>query len=160
MNPAYWRRAADASTRVIMLRHAKAFKQGRPLEPGGGDLEAASWKQQLALASYLGVLGGAVVLLLVPAYVDSPGFIPAVPFILAVVSVGGLFFLPFLWWRTTVGYAFAVIYGIVTLYLRTPGPLGLVAEGTLPAESLLIIIPNIVFSLLLIGSSVIAWRES
>lgn len=113
----------------------------------------------MAVGSYLAVLGGSVVLLLVPAYIENPGFVPAVPFNLAVATVVGLLFLPFLWWRTTVGYVFAAIYGIVLLVARTVGPLSLVADGTLLGESLIIIIPNIVLPLLLIGSSVLAWRE-
>ena len=68
------------------------------------------------------------------------------------------FFLPFFWWRTTVGYVFGILAGIATVVIWT-GATGHVLDGVLPVESYIIIIPGFVFTLLLIGSSVLAWRE-
>lgn len=121
-------------------------------------MEAPSWKQQLALASYLAVLAGFVARMLVPEYIGNPGFSPAIPYNLAAGIAVGAFFLPFFWWRTTIGYVAGIILGIATVVTWT-GAIASVVDETLPLESYIMIIPGIVFALLLIGSSVLAWRE-
>ena len=129
----------------------------RPLGRVGGKSEAPSWKQQTALASYLAVLAGFITRLLVPDYISAP--LPAgIPFIAASFTVLFAFFLPFFWWRTTVGYVFGILAGVATVVIWT-GATGHVLDGVLPVESYIIIIPGFVFALLLVGSSVLAWRE-
>ena len=127
-----------------------------PLEYAGVYLEAPSWKHQLALASFLGLLASFVVRLLIPVYLEAIG--PTLQFFIALGVVVMSFFLPFLWWRTTNGYINAVIAGIIGV-ATSVGGLIRVPAGELPVESYLILIPALLFSLLLIGSSVLAWRE-
>ncbi len=69
------------------------------------------------------------------------------------------FFHPFLWWRTTVGYIAGVLFGIFAVATSTIAMIVLVAPGEIPAEGLFILIPALILGLLLIGGSVLAWRE-
>ena len=110
----------------------------------------------MVLASYLAVLGGLVLRLLIPVYIEAPGLVPSAPFNLALGVVVGLFFLPFLWWRTTVGYVLGVIFGILAIVGEAPAIAAVVESAV---ESYVIIIPNFIFAVLLIVSSVLAWRE-
>lgn len=103
------------------------------------------------------LLAGGVVRFLIPGLFSASGLEPGAPFVTDLLLVLGVFFLPFLWWRTAIGYVLAVILGILTIYGQA------VATQVLSewrVESYYIIIPHFVFALLLIGSSVLAWRES
>ena len=119
-------------------------------------MEAPSWKQQLAVASLVAIFAGFVVRLLIPGYFTAAGLPAAAPFGVASFAVYAAFFLPFLWWRSPIGYIGAVIVGIIALVgqLAQAGPL---VEAAV--ESYIVIIPHIVFALLLIGASVLAWRD-
>ena len=128
-------------------------------------MEAPSWKHQLVLASYLAVLGGLVLRLLIPEYIEAPGLMPSTPFNLALIIVVALFFLPVLWWRTPVirmgdGYSGVYVPGVIVGILAIVGEavaIGAVVESAV--ESYIIIIPHFIFAVLLIVSSVLAWRE-
>ena len=120
-------------------------------------MEAPSWKQQLAVASFLAVLVQLVVRLIVPDYVEMSG--PETSYFIAGAVVVVAFFQPFLWWRTTVGYVAGVTIGIFAVVTSTIALTTLVAPGKLAAESVYILIPALIFGLVLIGSSVLAWRE-
>ena len=116
-------------------------------------MEAPRWKHQLAVASFVAILAGFVVRLLIPDFFsDLP---PAAPFGVASFAVYSAFFLPFLWWRTTIGYVGGVVLGVI-------GLVQVLLIGAMVAsavETYIIIIPQVVFALLLIGASVLAWRE-
>ena len=120
-------------------------------------MEAPSWKQQLAVASYLGLFVQFVVRLLVPDYVEhsdtDTGYVVA-GFILVAA-----FFLPFVWWRTTVGYVAGVLFGLLGVGTSITAMIVLVAPGEIPAEGLYMLIPALIFGLLLIVASLLAWRE-
>lgn len=120
-------------------------------------MEAPSWKQQLAVASFLAVLVSLVVRLLVPGYVEPIGI--AAQFVIAVAAIVFAFFLPYLWWRTMVGYVGGVVFGIVGVVTSAGTLITRVAPGELPGESSSILVPALIFSLLLILGSVLAWRE-
>ena len=104
-------------------------------------------------------LAGKLVYLLIPGFTSLPGESPATPFAVGFDFLLAAFFLPFLWWRTTVGYVGAVIVGILALGGQTLSLIAVSAAGALAGELYIIIIPQFVFALLLIGSSVLAWRE-
>ena len=120
-------------------------------------MRAPSWKQQLAVASFLAVLMELVVRLIVPDYVEMSG--PETSYFIAGAVVVIAFFQPFLWWRTTVGYVAGVFVGIFAVATSTIALITLVAPGELASESVYILIPALIFGLLLIGGSVLAWRE-
>lgn len=128
-------------------------------------MEAPSWKHQLVLASYLAVLGGLVLRLLIPEYIEAPGLVPWAPFNLTLIIVVALFFLPFLWWRTPVrqiGYGYTGVYvlGFLVGILAIGGEAQAIAAVVESAvESYIIIIPHFIFAVLLIVSSVLASRE-
>ncbi len=123
-------------------------------------MEALSWKQQLAVASFVAVLASLVMRFLIPGFFSTPGLASEAPFNVGLVFVLGAFFLPLLWWRTTVGYVGAIILGILGLGAATTEAIEFADAGALSGELLYtIIIPTYVFALLLIGSSVLAWRE-
>ncbi len=120
-------------------------------------MEAPSWKQQLAVASFLAVLVQLVVRLIVPDYVEHSGLETSYFIAGAVIVVA--FFQPFLWWRTTVGYIAGVIFGIFVVATSAIALITLVAPGEIPAEGLFMLIPSLIFGLLLTVGSVLAWRE-
>ncbi len=120
-------------------------------------MEAPSWKHQLAVASFLAVLVQLVVRLIVPDYVEHSG--PTTSYFIAGAVVVVAFFQPFLWWRTTVGYIAGVIFGIFAVATSAIALITLVAPGEIPAEGAYILYPALIFGLLLIMSSVLAWRE-
>lgn len=120
-------------------------------------MEAPSWKQQLAVASFLAVLVQLVVRLIVPDYVEHSG--PETSYFIAGAVIVVAFFQPFLWWRTTVGYIAGVIFGIFVVATSAIALITLVAPGEIPAEGAFILYPALIFGLLLIGGSVLAWRE-
>ena len=120
-------------------------------------MEAPSWKQQLAVASFLAVLVQLVVRLIVPDYVEHSGLETSYFIAGAVIVVA--FFQPFLWWRTTVGYIAGVLFGLIGVATSITAMIVLVAPGEIPAEALIILIPALILGLLLIGGSVLAWRE-
>lgn len=116
-----------------------------------------SWKQQLAVASLVALPTGLVVRLLIPAYFANLD--PGVPFEVGLGVVLGFFFLPFLWWRSRVGYVGAVLVGILGVVSEARAVAAIAAADALLGEFYLIIVPTFVFSVLLVGSSVLAWRE-
>ena len=120
-------------------------------------MKAPSWKQQLAVASFLAVLVQLVVRLLVSDYVMASG--PATVGFISGAIIVVAFFQPFLWWRTTVGYIAGIIFGIFWAATSVIAMITLVAPGEIPAESNSILIPALIFSLLLIVGSVLAWLE-
>ncbi len=120
-------------------------------------MEARSWKQQLAIASFLALHVQLVVRLLVPDYVEHSD--TDTSYTIAGTIIVAAFFLPFLWWRTTVGYIAGVLFGIFAVATSTIAMIVLVAPGEIPAEGLFILIPALILGLLLIGGSVLAWRE-
>ena len=120
-------------------------------------MEAPSWKQQLAVASFLAVLVQLVVRLLVSDYVMASGA-TTVGFISGTIIVVA-FFQPFLWWRTTVGYIAGVIFGILSVVTSVIAMITLVAPGEIPEESNFILIPALILGLLLFVGSALAWRE-
>ena len=69
------------------------------------------------------------------------------------------FFLPLLWLRPAVGYVGAIILGILVLIPQTGETVGIAAAGALSQGIFLVIFPTYVFALILIGASVLAWRE-
>lgn len=69
------------------------------------------------------------------------------------------FFQPFLWWQTTVGYIAGVIFGIFGGVTSAIALINRGSLGELPAEGAYILIPALIFALLLIGGSVLAWWE-
>ena len=69
------------------------------------------------------------------------------------------FFQPFVWWRTTAGYYAGVVAGIFGVTTSIIAMIVLVAPGEIPPEGLYMLIPTLIFGLLLIVSSVLAWRE-
>ena len=120
-------------------------------------MEAPSWKQQLAIGSFLALLVQLVVRLLVPDYVEHSDTDTSYVIAGAVIVVA--FFPPFLWWRTTVGYIAGVLFAIFAVVTSTIAMIVLVSPGEIPAEGLFILIPALILGLLLIGGSVLAWRE-
>lgn len=119
-------------------------------------MEATSWNQQAALASLVAVIVGFVAGLLI---VDFSALNPAAGPTVALTIVLGGFFLPFLYWRSTMGYVGAVIVGFLAL-MNQGFAIADVAAGNLPGEIYINIVPELIFALLLIGTSVLAWRES
>jgi hypothetical protein len=111
----------------------------------------------LAVASFLAISVQLVVRLLVPDYVEHSG--PATSYFIAGVAIIAAFFQPFLWWRTTVGYVAGIFFGIFAVVTSTIAMVTLVAPGEIPEEGSFILIPALVFGLLLIVGSVLAWRE-
>jgi len=120
-------------------------------------MKAPSWKQQLAVASFLALHVQLVVRLLVPDYVEHSG--PATSYFIAGVVIVVAFFQPFLWWRTTAGYIAGVIFGLFAVVTSVLALITLVAPGEIPTEATYILYPALIFGLLLIGSSLLAWRE-
>jgi hypothetical protein len=98
----------------------------------------------------MALLAGYVVRFLVP------GLLPESAFIMALAVVLAAFILPFLWWRTAIGYAGGVILGVVTIGGWLSGA-GALLESAV--DSSIFIVPHFVIALLLIGGSVLAWRE-
>ncbi len=135
--------AWDAPPRHIYARS--------PPGRGGDYLEALTWKQNSVLASYLGSLAAVVMRLLIPGALQ--------PFVWAFFAIAMVyFFLQYIWRWTAVGYAFGVIVGVGGVVAHGAAFIP-VADGTLPVESLFIYIPGLLTALVLIGSSVLAWRE-
>ncbi len=120
-------------------------------------MEAPSWKQQLAIASFLALHVQLVVRLLVPDYVEHSD--TDTGYVVAGIILVAAFFQPFVWWRTTVGYIAGVLFGLLGVVTSTIAMIVLVAPGEIPAEALIILIPALILGLLLIGGSVLAWRE-
>ena len=120
-------------------------------------MEARSWKQQLAIASFLALHVQLVVRLLVPDYVEHSD--TDTSYTIAGTIIVAAFFQPFLWWRTTVGYIAGVIFGLLGVATSIAAMIVLVAPGEIPAEALIILVPALILGLLLIGGSVLAWRE-
>ena len=120
-------------------------------------MEAPSWKQQLAIASFLALHVQLVVRLLVPDYVEHSGADTSYVIAGAVIVVA--LFHPFVWWRTTLGYIAGLIFGILSVVTSIVAIIDLVPEE-IPTESLSMLVPAIILGLLLAGSSVLAWRDS
>ena len=120
-------------------------------------MEARSWKQQLAVASFLGLHVQFVVRLLVPDYVEHSD-VDTGYFVAGVILVAA-FFQPYVWWRTTVGYIAGLVFGIFGAATSVIAMIVLVAPGEIPAEGLYMLIPSLIFGVLLILGSVLAWRE-
>lgn len=121
-------------------------------------MEAPSWKYQLAVAAYLGLLVQFVVRLLVPDYVEHSETDST--YVFAGFIIVASFFFPLVWWRTTVGYVAAAFFGLLGVATSIAATVVLVAPGDFPAGGLVMLIPAFIFGLLLIVSSVLAWRES
>ncbi|MCJ2532019.1 MAG: hypothetical protein LN413_06955 [Candidatus Thermoplasmatota archaeon] len=103
------------------------------------------------MASYLGSLAAVVMRLLIPGALQ--------PFVWAFFAIAMVyFFLQYVWRWTAVGYAFGVIVGVGGVAAHGAAFIP-VADGTLPLESLFIYIPGLLTALVLIVSSVLAWRE-
>ena len=101
-------------------------------------MEAPSWKQQLAIASFLALHVQLVVRLLVPDYVEHSD--TGTSYFIAGAIIVVAFFHPFLWWRTTVGYIAGVLFGIFAVATSTIAMIVLVAPGEIPAGGLFILI--------------------
>lgn len=122
-------------------------------------MEAPGWKHQLAVASLAGLLAGSVVRFLIPGFLSTPGITTGANFSLALAVALFAFFLPFLWWRSVIGYLAAIILGIITVLGEVMFAASIAAAGALSTEISTVIISTSIFALLLIGGSVLAWRE-
>ena len=113
----------------------------------------------MAVASLVALLASTVArFLIIGAPVGAYQITTSAIFYFFFVLVLGAFFLPFLWWRTTVGYAGAVIVGILFFFGNTVEAVSI--RPLLDAISLsVIVIPVYVFAVLLIAGSVLALRE-
>ncbi len=109
----------------------------------------------------MALLANLVVRFLIPDYFSTPGLPPVNggAFGVGIFVVVLFFFLPLLWLRPAVGYVGAIILGILVLIPQTMEIVGVAAAGALSQGIVLVFVPTYVFALLLIGSSVLAWRE-
>jgi len=131
---------------------ARSASAARVSNYGSSEMEAA-----IGRSVFLAVLVQLVVRLIVPDYVEMSG--PETSYFIAGAVVVVAFFQPCLWWRTIVGYIAGVIIGIFAVTTSTIALTTLVAPGEIASESVYILIPALIFGLLPIGSSVLAWRE-
>ena len=122
-------------------------------------MEAPSWKHPLAVASLVYIIATSFARFLIPGFFSTPGLVSEASFGVAFLVALDAFFLPLLWWRTTAGYVGAVVMGIIAFVGNAAAVTAIAAEGALSLGIGLVIIPSFVFSLLLIGASVLAWRE-
>ncbi|MEE9237691.1 MAG: hypothetical protein V3U52_07890 [Thermoplasmata archaeon] len=81
----------------------------------------------------------------------------AVPFVILVIALA-FFALPTLWWRNTAGYISAIVFAVLAIVNLLFGVLDVVDEN-MAQEALIVIIPGIIMSVVLIGSTIAAWRE-
>jgi hypothetical protein len=70
----------------------------------------------------------------------------------------GLFALLLLWWRNALGYISGIVSGILFLINGVFATSDALA-GNVPVGSAIIMIPLIIFGLILIATSYLAWRE-
>ena len=124
-------------------------------------MEDPSWKHQLAVASFVAILGGLVLRFLIPDYFFIPGLAPdrGGAFGIGLFAVLFVFFLPYVWRGTVVGYGGAIILSIIVLIGNTVETVGIAGAGELSLGVSFVVIPTYIFALLLIGISVLAWRE-
>lgn len=80
--------------------------------------------------------------------VALPGLIVALAF----------FTLTLLWWRHSLGFILGIIVGILAIVNFSLASVDS-AAGTTPQAGLIITIPGIVFGLVLMATSYLAWRE-
>ena len=120
-------------------------------------MERRSWKHQLAVASFLGLLAQFVVRLLVPDYVEHSN--TDTGYLVAGIILVAAFFLPFVWWRATIGYVAGALFGLVGVVTSVIAMIVLVAPGEIPPQGLFMLVPSLIFGLVLILGSVLAWRE-
>ena len=123
-------------------------------------MEAPSWKHQLAVASLVFIVAMTFARYLIPGFFSTPGLASEASFGVAFIVALDAFFLALLWWRTTVGYVGALVMGSISFAGDTAAIIAIAGEGALTVGIGVVIIPTFVISLLLIGSSVLAWRES
>ncbi len=122
-------------------------------------MEKPSSYLQVALASLAFVAIGSVLVLYVLANQLMVAVLPAtaVPLISLVIALAFLS-LPLLWWRNTAGYISAIVFAILAIVNMLFGVLDVIDEN-LAQEALIMIIPGIIMSVVLIGSTIAAWRE-
>jgi hypothetical protein len=120
-------------------------------------MKAPTWKQQLVIAAFLALHVQLVVRLLVPDYVEHSG--DDTSYVIAGTAIVVAFFHPFVWWRTTLGYLAGVVFGIISVVTSIVAIIDLVPDE-IPYDSLAILVPALILGLLLVGASVLAWRES
>ena len=112
------------------------------------------------MASLVALLASSVARFLIPGFFSTPGLESENPFALALLLVVAAFLLPLLWWRTIIGYIGVIVLGIFEVVAVSGEVAAIAAAGGLSGELLYTIyIPSLVFALLLVGSSVLAWRE-
>ncbi len=122
-------------------------------------MEKPSSYLQVALASLAFVAIGTVLSLYALANQLIEAVLPdmAVPFLILVIAVA-FFALPTLWWRNTAGYISAIVFAVLAIVNMLLATLDVIDENV-AQEALLVIIPGIIMSVVLIGSTIAAWRE-
>ncbi len=122
-------------------------------------MEKPSSYLQVALASLVFVAIGFVLTLYALANQLVVAVLPAtaVPFIVVIIAVA-FFALPTLWWRNTAGYISAIVFAILAIVNMFLAILDVIDENV-AQEALIAIIPGIIMSVVVIGSTIAAWRE-
>lgn len=127
-------------------------------------MENPSINLQVAIASlvflmaglFLGMIGGAVTGLVDYSQIAAAESGFGIP--LVILSFG-FFALILLWWRQPLGYISGMVSGILFLVNSILATSDAAAGGGAPVGLLYLTIPGIVFSLILIATSFLAWRE-
>ncbi len=122
-------------------------------------MEKPSSYLQVALGSLAFVAIGTVLTLYAIANQLIVAVLPdmAVPFLILVIAIA-FFALPTLWWRNTAGYISAIVFAVLAI-VNTLLAIVDVIDENVAQEALIIIIPGLIMSVVLIGSTIAAWRE-
>jgi hypothetical protein len=127
-------------------------------------LETPSSYLQIAIASLVFSLVGltaGVFLLMISGLIDMSQLPNAAAgFGIVPLTIGfGFFALLLLWWRNTLGYISGIVAGILFLVNGIFSTSDAFTVDVMPVGMAILGIPMVIFSLILIATSYLAWRE-